>query len=91
LPIPKKEDVVSHPVIARAAGTQLNLVTFWNIHTIFDLINLDINNDFYPTSSECSLPISIQSMPPALTKFICWLIDEKSFLVVSNQNQTNQI
>ena len=26
-------------------------------------------------------------MPPALTKFICWLIDEKSFLAVSNQNQ----
>jgi hypothetical protein len=26
-------------------------------------------------------------MPPALTKFICWLIDEKSFLSVSNQNQ----
>jgi hypothetical protein len=23
----------------------------------------------------------------ALTKFICWLIDEKSFLAVSNQNQ----
>ena len=53
-----------------------------------DIHSLDINNDFYPTSSECSLPISIQSMPPALTKFICWLIDEKSFLAVSNQNQT---
>ena len=52
-----------------------------------DIHSLDINNDFYPTSSECSLPISIQSMPPALTKFICWLIDEKSFLAVSNQNQ----
>jgi hypothetical protein len=53
-----------------------------------DIHSLDINNDFYPSSSECSLPISIQSMPPALTKFICWLIDEKSFLAVSNQNQT---
>ena len=53
-----------------------------------DIHSLDINNDFYPTSSECSLPISIQSMPPALTKFICWLIDEKSFLAVNNQNQT---
>jgi len=51
-----------------------------------DIHSFDINNDFYPTSSECSLPISIQSMPPALTKFI--LIDEKSFLAVSNQNQT---
>jgi hypothetical protein len=50
--------------------------------------SLDINIDFYPTSSECSLPISIQSMrPPALTKFICLLIDEKSFLAFSNQNQ----
>ena len=52
-----------------------------------DIHSLDINNDFYPTSSECSLPISIQSMPPALTKFICLLIDEKSFLAFSNQNQ----
>jgi hypothetical protein len=26
-------------------------------------------------------------MPPALTKFICWSIDQKSFLAVSNQNQ----
>jgi hypothetical protein len=26
-------------------------------------------------------------MPPALTKFICWLIEEKSFLAVSNQNK----
>ena len=53
-----------------------------------DIHSLDIDNDFYPTSSECFLPISIQSMPPVLTKFICWLIDEKSFLAVSNQNQT---
>ena len=53
-----------------------------------DTLSEELNNDFYPTSSECSLPISIQSMPPALTKFICWLIDEKSFLAVSNQNQT---
>ena len=29
-----------------------------------DIHVLDINNDFYPTPSECSLPLSIQSMPP---------------------------
>lgn len=52
-----------------------------------DIHSFDINNDFYPTSSQCSLPISIQSMPPALTKFVCWLIDVKSFLAVNNQNQ----
>lgn len=45
-----------------------------------DIHNLDIKNDFYPAPSECSLSNPIQSMPPTLTKFICWLIDEKSNL-----------
>ena len=55
-----------------------------------DIHSLDLNNDYYPTPSECSLPLSIQSMPPPsnLTKLICWLIDEKSFLAVTNQNHT---
>ncbi|VDI49888.1 Hypothetical predicted protein [Mytilus galloprovincialis] len=35
-----------------------------------DIHSLDLNNDYYPTPSECSLPLSIQSMPPNLTKFI---------------------
>jgi hypothetical protein len=39
-----------------------------------DIHNLDIKNDVYPAPSECSLSNPIQSMPPTLTKFICWLI-----------------
>ena len=45
---------------------------------ITDIHNLDIKNDFYPAPSECSLCNSIQSMPPTLTQFLCWLIDERS-------------
>lgn len=40
-----------------------------------DIHSLDINNDFYPTSSECSLPISIQSMPRVSPDKICMLVD----------------
>ena len=78
LEISDTKDTLSEEQILHSAANILR----WDIHS------LDMNNDFYPTSSECSLPISIQSMPPALTKFISWLIDEKSFLAVSNQNQT---
>ena len=78
LDISDTKDTLCEEQILHSAANILR----WDIHS------LDINNDCYPTSSECSLPISIQSMrPPALTKFICLLIDEKSFLAFSNQNQ----
>jgi hypothetical protein len=52
-----------------------------------DIHNLDIKNDVYPAPSESSLSNSIQSMPPTLTKFICCLIDEKSFSAVNIQKK----
>jgi hypothetical protein len=55
-----------------------------------DIHNLDIKNDFYPAPSECSLSNSIHSMPPTLTKFICWLIVEKSFSAVNIQKEMSE-
>ena len=65
------------------------------LHTVANILmrdihNLDIKNDFYPTPSECSLSNSIPSMPPTLTKFICCLIDEKSFSAVNIQKEMSE-
>ena len=39
---------------------------------------IDLSNTYYPTSGEVSLSYSMQLMPPSLTKFLYWLIDNKS-------------
>ena len=43
-----------------------------------DIGVMDLSNTYYPTSGEVSLSYSMQLMPSSLTKFLYWLIDNKS-------------
>ncbi|CAG2201224.1 unnamed protein product [Mytilus edulis] len=43
------------------------------------LQSLDISNETYPTPSEISLSYSTQHTPCLLTKFLLWIIDDKSY------------
>jgi hypothetical protein len=40
---------------------------------------MNISTDEYPTANEVSMAVSRERMPLSLTKFICWLLDKKSF------------
>jgi hypothetical protein len=44
-----------------------------------------INNEDYPNANEVSLAISVEKMPQSLLKFICWLIDEKTYKAQLNE------
>jgi hypothetical protein len=44
-----------------------------------DIEKISISTDEYPTANEVSLALSMNRMPLSLTKFICWLLDYKSF------------
>lgn len=44
-----------------------------------DIENLTVPTDDYPTPNEASLAVSMERMPSSLTKFVCWLMDNKSF------------
>ena len=44
-----------------------------------DIESLDIEHEFYPNASDVSLGTSLEKMPSTLTKFLAWLIDDKSF------------
>ena len=39
---------------------------------------INLSNTYYPASGEVSLSYSMQLMPSSLTKFLYWLIDNKS-------------
>jgi hypothetical protein len=43
-----------------------------------DIYDMDFSNTYYPTSDAVSLSYSMQLMPFSLTKFLYWLIDNKS-------------
>jgi hypothetical protein len=44
-----------------------------------DIKKISISTDEYSTAHEVSLVLSMDRMPLSLTKFICWLLDFKSF------------
>jgi hypothetical protein len=44
-----------------------------------DIEKISTSTDEYPTANEVSLALSMNQMPLSLTKFICWLLDYKSF------------
>jgi hypothetical protein len=44
-----------------------------------DIEKISISTDEYPTANEVLLALSMDRMPLSLTKFICWLLDYKSF------------
>jgi hypothetical protein len=48
-----------------------------------DIQSFVINNEDYPNANEVSLAISVEKMPQSLLKFICWLIDEKTYKAAS--------
>jgi hypothetical protein len=48
-----------------------------------DIESLDIEHEFYPNASDVSLGTSLEKMPSTLTKFLAWLIDDKSAAIAS--------
>jgi len=44
-----------------------------------DIEKITIVTDEYPSADEASLTASMERMPLFLSKFICWLLDSKSF------------
>jgi hypothetical protein len=44
-----------------------------------DIESIDIEHEFYPNASDVSLGASLEKMPSTLTKFLAWLINDKSF------------
>ncbi|CAG2254031.1 unnamed protein product [Mytilus edulis] len=54
------------------------------------LQSLDISNETYPTPSEISLSYSTQHTPCLLTKFLLWIIDDKSYNGEDMSNRAGQ-
>ena len=44
-----------------------------------DIEKLNISVDDYPSASDVSIAASMDTLPQSLVRFLCWLIDAKSF------------